>query len=167
MGVSSTPYWWPNGRWQGNASPTSQSRNSGSAAPTTFCSVRTRGIRGGVRAIQCCGARSWSSATNRTWVAVLGMADSGARRLRQAGAAPTSANSIDPPWCPAAACSSVAHCNRTSRESNRPAAVTTSSGALSRCSLVGSRYQPDRSMAGTCTPARQLPSTGVRAGSRL
>lgn len=31
----------------------------------------------------------------------------------------------------------------------------------------GSRYQPDRNMAGTWMPDRQLPNTGVRAGSRL
>ncbi len=72
-------------RWQGNASPTSQSRNTGSAAPTTFCSVRTRAGTCGVRAIQ---ARRQILAVGDqpTW-AVLGMARD-ARRLRQAGAAP-------------------------------------------------------------------------------
>ena len=98
-------------------------------------------------------------------MAALGIADSGSRKLRQAGDAPTSANWNDPPGCPLAAPSSVAHCTWTSRGSKRPAADTTSSGpALSR---AGSRYQPDRSLAGTWMPERQLPSTGVRAGSRL
>ncbi|VAZ86885.1 hypothetical protein LAUMK35_00002 [Mycobacterium pseudokansasii] len=83
----------------------------------------------GVKAIQCCGARSSPSATRRIWVAVSGMADSGARRLRQAGAAPTSANPVEPLRFPAAACSSVAHCTRTFCGSNRPAADTTSSVA--------------------------------------
>ena len=48
-------------------------------------------MRGGVTAIQCWGARSSSVATRRTWVASAGIAPSGARRLRQAGGAPTSA----------------------------------------------------------------------------
>ncbi len=71
-------------RWE--CQPTSQVQEHRTAAPTTFCSVRTRGIRGGVRAIQCCGARSWSSATNRPgWRCACGMADSGARYARPRG----------------------------------------------------------------------------------
>ena len=84
-------------------------------------------------------------------------------RLRQAGAAPTSANPMPPPGLFSTACASVAHCTTTSPGSKRPAAETTSSGpAVSRS---GSRYQAERMIAGAWVPARQLPSTGVVAGS--
>ena len=127
LGTSVTPFWWPNGRWHGNARPTSQSSSTGSCEPTTSCSVRSCGMRGGVTAIQCWGARSSSVATSRTWVASRGIAASGARRLRHAGAAPTSAKPMPPP-AGSAACSSVAHWTMTSPGSKRPAAATTSSG---------------------------------------
>jgi len=79
-------------------------------------------MRGAVIAIQCCGFRSSSVATSRTWVASRGIAVSGARRLRQAGAEPTSANPIPPAGSPL----SLAHCTTTSPGSKRPAADTTS-----------------------------------------
>ena len=167
LGGSMTPFWWPNGRWHGNARPTSQSSSTGSCEPTTCCSERSWGMRGGVTAIQCWGARSSSLAISRIWVASAGMAARGARRLRHAGAAPTSPKPSAPPGLPSAACWSVAHWTCTSPWSKRPAAETTSSGAALRsvAQPSGSRYQADRSIAGCCTPERQLPSTGLRAGS--
>ena len=103
-------------------------------------------------------------ATRRTWVASRGIADMGARRFRHAGEAPTSANPTPPPGSSSAACSSVAHCTATSPGSNRPAAATTRSGPAS--SRGGSRYHAERSSAGCWVPLRQLPITGVLAGSR-
>ena len=101
------------------------------------------------------------------WVAEEGMADIGARRLRHAGAGPMSAKDIAPPGRPAAAPASVAHCTTTSSGSKRPAAETTSSGALAPSdSRGGNRYHAERRTAGCWTPDRQLPITGVLAGSR-
>ena len=67
FGASMTPFWWAYGRWHGKASPTSQSSSTGSCEPTTSWSVRSCGIRGGVRAIQCCGPgrRRWRPASLR------------------------------------------------------------------------------------------------------
>lgn len=95
-------------------------------------------------------------------VASAGIADSGNRRLRHAGEAPTSPRPTLPPGSESAPPSSVAHCTTTSPGSKRPAADTTSSGPAE--SRSGSRYQAERRLAGAWVPLRQLPSTGVRAG---
>ena len=64
--------------------------------------------------------------------------------------------------------SSSAHCTTTSPGSKRPRPRTTRSEDRSRSLAVGgSRYHADRSTAGCWVPLRQLPITGVRAGSRL
>ena len=104
-------------------------------------------------------------ATSRTCVASAGIAPSGALRFRQAGGAPTSAKPTPPFGSP----SSPAHCTTISPGSKRPAADTTRIEEDRSRSLqsAGSRYHADRSTAGCCVPLRQLPITGVRAGSRL
>ena len=90
---------------------------------------------------------------------------SGALRFRQAGGAPTSAKPTPPVGSP----SSPAHCTTTSPGSKRPAADTTRIDEDRSRSLqsAGSRYHAERSTAGCWVPLRQLPITGVRAGSRL
>ena len=104
-------------------------------------------------------------ATSRTWVASRGIAAIGTRRLRQAGdradvGEPDAAGRLIRGrllrrWPTARV---------TSPGSKRPAAATTSSGPAS--SRGGSRYHAERSTAGCCVPLRQLPITGVVAGSR-
>ena len=87
FGTSVTPFWCPNGRWHGNARPTSQSSSTGSCEPTTSCSVRSCGIRGGVTrdpVLRRRGPRRRRRAApgwRRDGIAAIGT-----RRLRQAGA---------------------------------------------------------------------------------
>ena len=102
-------------------------------------------------------------ATSRIWVASRGIAAIGARRLRQAGAAPTSANPTPPRGLTLGRLfvGGPLHDDLAGVEASgrgtRPAA-----GPLS--SRGGSRYHAERSTAGCWVPPRQLPITGVRAG---
>ena len=102
-------------------------------------------------------------ATSRTWVASRGIAASGARRLRHAGAdadvgEPDAARRAGP-WRPARRWPTGRRPRRG--RSVRPR-TTTSSGPASLL-VGGNRYHADRSTAGCCVPPRQLPITGVRA----
>lgn len=167
LGTSVTPTLCPNGRWHGKASPTSPVPGPGrsSRPPAGGSGFRDPG-------------RGDGDPVLRGQVVVGGddpdLGGIGRDRLqRRAGCArPASGRCRRSPWTRSACWRPpwrrwpTAPPPRRLR-SKRPAADTTISGASAlRSSGGGSRYQAERSRACCCTPDRQLPGTGVVAGSR-
>ncbi len=141
----------------------SQSRNTGSAAPprSAACApAESGGVRRSVlrRQILVVGDQ-------RTWVAVLRMADSGAPG-GYARPARHRRRRVHRPTVVSGGPLAVGGPLRTSRESDRPAAVTTSLAASRFSLVVGSRGTSPT--AAWRAPAHQLiAARSVRAGSRL
>ena len=144
--------------------PTSQSSSTGSCEPTTSCSVRNCGMRGGVTAIQCWGLRSSSVATSRIWVASRGYRG---QRCPQVAPRGRRADVGEPDCRPPA----LGACRRGPLHDDLAGIEASGRGddeqRARRRRGGGSRYHAERSTAGCWVPLRQLPITGVRAGSRL
>ena len=164
LGTSVTPFVVPERRWHGNASPTSQSSSTGSVrADDVLQRAQVRGCAAGSprSSVAGPGRRRWRRA-GPGWRSA-GMAASGARRLRHAGAAPTSAKPMRRPAGPSAApfVGGPLHDDLAGVEPSGRGDHEQRTAPASRGWQPVPR-RPQHRRAAAC-PVRQLPSTGMRA----